>query len=187
MSMNDSLVVAATTVKDSVVTLADASTVQSAATAVSQTALGAAAEAAKAAGFSVQPTFGQVVEFQLTGLLVVFTVLGGLTLMCYMLGWILKAVAPDQYYGKSRPSAPAAAPAAVKPAAPAPAVASVAPAVASSIHPGLSDDELIAILAVAASEGMGRPVSIVKFRSQDSMDWTWSVQGRVGLHSSHKL
>jgi hypothetical protein len=187
MSMNDSLVVAATAVKDSVFTVADASAVQDVAQAVSQGAVTAVTDVLGKGGFSVQPTFGQVVEFQLTGLMVVFTVLGGLTLMCYLLAWMLKTVAPDQFHGKSKPAP--AAPAAPKQAAVAlaPAVTAGAAPVVTGIHPGLSDEELVAILAVAASEGMGRPVSLVKFRPQDSMDWTWSVQGRVGLHSSHKL
>lgn len=188
MSMNDSLVIAATAVKDSVFTVADASAVQDVAQAVSQGAVTAVTDVLGKGGFSVEPTFGQVIEFQITGLMVVFVVLGGLTLMCYLLAWLLKTVAPDQFHGKSKP-APAAPVAAPKQAAAAPApaaTASVAP-VATGIHPGLSDEELVAILAVAASEGMGRPVSLVKFRPQDSMDWTWSVQGRVGLHSSHKL
>ena len=154
-----------------------------------------AAQAVGKGGFSEQATFGQVLEFQLTGLLVVFTVLGGLTILCYLLGWLLKTIAPSQYYGKAgapvnptavKPVAPAAAalaPAAPAPAAPAPAVA--VPVSGASIHPGLSDAELLAILAVAAAEGVGQPVNIVRFRSQDSMDWTWSIQGRVGLHASH--
>lgn len=144
-------------------------------------------------GFSEQATLGQVIEFQLTGLLVVFTVLGGLTILCYVLAWLLKTIAPSQYYGKAgAPGKPVAPAAPVKPAAvaaPAPvANAAAAPAAAApvaSIHPGLTDAELIAILAVAATEGVGQAVNIVRFRPQGNMDWTWSVQGRVGLHTSH--
>ena len=144
-------------------------------------------------GFSEQATFGQIVEFQVTGLFVVFTVLGGLTILCYVLAWLLKTLAPKQFYGKA--GAPAKPVAPVKPSAasatvastPAPA-ANLAPAPASataSIHPGLTDAELLAILAVAATEGVGQAVNIVRFRPQGNMDWTWSVQGRVGLHTSH--
>ena len=187
MSLSTNLVLATNTVKDSVGALADATPVQEAATALSQHGA-AAAEAAKAAGFSANPTFGQVIEFQLTGLLVVFTVLGGLTIMCYLLAWLLRTVAPDQYHcrAKSKPAgapAPKAVAAAVPPAA-APAV-SVAAQAPGSIHPGLADEELMAILAVAATEVLGQAVSVVRFRAMDSMDWTWSVQGRVGLHTSH--
>ena len=55
-----------------------------------------------------------------------------------------------------------------------------------SIHPGLTDEQLFAILVVAATEVLGEAVTVVKFRSMHSMDWTWSQQGRVLLHTSHK-
>lgn len=187
MSLSTHLVLAANTV-------ADATPVQEAASAIAQHGA-AAAEAAKAAGFSLQPTFGEVIEFQLTGLLVVFTVLGGLTLMCYLLAWLLKTVAPDQYHCKPKrlaappvKAAPPNAVAAVAAAATVPAAAATAPAAAlatASLHPGLADEAFLAILAVAATEALGQAVAIVRFRPMDSMDWTWSVQGRVGLHTSH--
>ena len=166
MSMNDSVLVVASAAQD----------VANAAVAV-----------VGKGGFSANETFGQIIEFQLTGLLVVFTVLGGLTIMLYLLAWILRTVAPDQYY--CRPKAAAAtktAPALSAVVATQPVASAIQPAT-SSIHPGLSDDELVAILAVAASEGFGQPVSIVRFRPMDSMDWTWSVQGRVNLHASRAL
>jgi hypothetical protein len=171
MSINNSLVVAASAVKDTVLTVADSSAVQGAVT--------VAADAIGKGGFQAKATIGQMLEFQLTGLLVVFVVLGGLTLMCTLMAWLLKTVAPDQYYGKPKAPPPAlprreAAPAAV-PAAPA------------SVHPGLSDEALVILLAAAASEEMGQAAVVVKFRPLDSMDWTWSVQGRVGIHNSHKL
>lgn len=186
MSLHANLILAANTVQDNLGAVSDAAPVQDAAAALAQNAE-AAASAAKAAGFSLHPTFGQVVEFQFTGLLVVFTVLGGLTVMCYLLAWLLKTVAPDQYHCRPKNKSagapvPNSAAAAAKPAA----VAAVVPAQApAGIHPGLSDEEFLAILAVAATEVLGQAVTIVKFRPMDSMDWTWSVQGRVGLHTSH--
>jgi hypothetical protein len=138
-----------------------------------------AADAVGKGGFGAQATLGQLAEFQLTGLLVVFTVLGGLTVMCYLLAWILKTVAPNHYFVKPSVEVTAKAAPAAKRVVPA-----AQPAV-SGIHPGLADEELIAILVAAASEAMGTAVSIVRFRSMDSMDWRWSVQGRVDLHSSH--
>lgn len=147
-----------------------------------------AAEGAGKGGFSEQATLGELVEFQLTGLLVVFVVLGSLTVLSYLIGWLLKSIAPDQYYGKakaSHTSAPVAkAPAPVpvpKPAAPA------APATPATIHPGLTDEQLMAILAVAATEALGQAVAVVSFRPLGSMDWTWSIQGRVQHHTSHAL
>ncbi|MBK7423261.1 MAG: hypothetical protein IPJ48_09260 [Propionivibrio sp.] len=132
-------------------------------------------------GFSANATLGEMLEFQLTGLLVVFVVLGGLTIMCVLMAWILKTLAPDQYYCREKTA----------PVIPTPPVAKLAPAdvqapMPSSLHPGLDDEELIVLLAVAATEALGQAVSVVKFRHMGSMDWTWSVQGRVSLHSPFK-
>lgn len=181
MSMNDTFT-----------NLADGIRRASACVAVATTAIGAtaavAAETSGKGGFDTTATLGQLVEFQFTGLLVVFVVLGALTFMCYFMGWVLKKVAPDQYYGKPKG---ALAPA-VKVPTPAirPVVPPAAPVVATApatIHPGLSDEQLMAILAVAATETLGQAVAVVKFRPLDSMDWTWSIQGRVQHHSSHAL
>ena len=76
---------------------------------------------------------------------------------------------------------------ALKDTAPTVAESSVVQDAPAGIHPGLSDEELVAILAVAATEAVGQAVTVVRFRPMDSMDWTWSVQGRVGQHNSHKL
>ena len=81
---------------------------------------------------------------------------------------------------KAPEPAPAPKPAAVVTPAPPPA----APA---TIHPGLSDEQLMAILAVAATEALGQAVAVVSFRPLGSMDWTWSIQGRVQHHTSHAL
>lgn len=148
-----------------------------------------AAGGAGKGGFSENATLGELVEFQFTGLLVVFVVLGSLTVLSYLIGWLLKTVAPDQYHGKAKaahPPAPAVkAPApAVKPAAAATSVPAAAP---TTIHPGLTDEQLMAILAVAATEALGQAVAVVSFRPLDSMDWTWSIQGRVQHHTSHAL
>ena len=51
-------------------------------------------------GFSAKPTVGEIVEFQLTGLLVVFVVLGAITAISSLLSTLLKTFAPNQYYGK---------------------------------------------------------------------------------------
>lgn len=59
--------------------------------------------------------------------------------------------------------------------------------VPASIHPGLTNEKLIAILTVAAAEVVGKPVTVVRFRSSGSMHWHWSVEGRAALHASHKL
>ena len=109
MSLHESLAVVLAVAKDTAFAVADSSAVQEAAKAVSQGAAATVAEAVENSAFSAKVTLGQVVEFQLTGLLVVFTVLGGLTLMLYLMAWLLKTFAPDQYHcRKTAPAAPAA-------------------------------------------------------------------------------
>ncbi len=155
---------------------------QDKATAVAQQAAAAVSEAAGKGGFDATASIGQLIEFQFTGLLVVFTVLGGLTLICVLIAWILKTVAPDQYYCRDKPATT------TPPLPSAPPHRTASPAVPTpTIHPGLSDEELLVILAAAASEALGQTVAVVSFRHMGTMDWTWSVQGRVGQHTSHKL
>ena len=136
---------------------------------------------AKKDAFSEKPTAGELIEFQATGLLVVFVVLGAITGMSALLSKLLKTFLPKQYYGKTMPppaSAPVAKP--VAPVAPAASVASVAPA-------GLSQDKVLVLLTAAAHEVFGSSASVVSFRPVGSSDTLWSVQGRAAHHSSHKL
>jgi hypothetical protein len=126
-------------------------------------------------GFSAKPTVGEIVEFQVTGLLVVFVVLGAITALSILMSWLLKVLVPSQYYGKTKPAA-AAAPAPAAKAAPA-----AAPAATAS---GLSHDKLLVILAAAAQEVLGKSVAVVSYSVADS---SWAMQGRVAHHHSHKL
>ena len=65
--------------------------------------------------------------------------------------------------------------------------APVAPvAAASGIHPGLTDQQLVALLTVAACEVMDGLVRIEKFQPLTAKDWNWVAQGRSDLHS-HRL
>lgn len=157
--------------------------------ATSGTPLALAAEETGKGGFSAQATVGQLIEFQFTGLLVVFVVLGALTILCYLIGWALKTIAPEQYYGKAKATKPAVPTAHAMPPVPKPVVAAppVPTAAPGTIHPGLTDEQLMAILAVAATEALGQAVAVVSFRPLGSMDWTWSIQGRVQHHTSHAL
>jgi len=56
--------------------------------------------------------------------------------------------------------------------------------VAQTIHPGLSDEKFVAIITAAITHACGGPVNVVKFKPLNTMDWTWAVQGRVGLHTN---
>ena len=67
-----------------------------------QTAATTVAPAKKDGGFSANPSVGELVEFQLTGLLVVFVVLGAITAISALMSWMLKTFLPSQYYGKSK-------------------------------------------------------------------------------------
>ena len=71
--------------------------------AATQTVASVVAAPANKGGFSAQPTVGELVEFQATGLLVVFVVLGAITAISAMLSWLLKVLLPNQYYGKPKP------------------------------------------------------------------------------------
>lgn len=55
---------------------------------------------------------------------------------------------------------------------------------AQTIHPGLSDEKFVAIITAAITHACGGPVNVVKFKPLNTMDWTWAVQGRVGLHTN---
>ncbi len=153
----------------------------SADTATAQTVATTVAPGKKDGGFSAKPTVGELAEFQATGLLVVFVVLGSITAISALLSWLLKVLLPNQYYGKTAP-APAAKAA---PAAPAAKAAPVAPAAVTSS--GLSQEKLLVILTAAAHEMLGVPVSVVSFRPLTSADTLWTAQGRASHHSSHKL
>lgn len=66
--------------------------------------------------------------------------------------------------------------------APATATLSMAPATAS-IHPGLTDQQLLVLLTAAASQVLDRPVRVHKFRP---LTGSWAAQGRSDLQS-HRL
>ena len=139
------------------------------ASAPSQTVATVGAGAGKG-GFSATPTLGEIAEFQVTGLLVVFVVLGAITALSGFMSWLLKTLAPNQYYCKK--------PEDVAKAAAAP-VAKAAPAATTS---GLSQDKLLVLLAAAAQEVLGKSATVVSYKATDS---SWALQGRVAHHHSH--
>lgn len=117
-------------------------------------------------------TMGGLVEFQLTGLIVVIVVLAGLSLICAAIGRLIKSL------DKGSAVLPAASA-----AAPIPASRSIP---ASGIHPGLTDQQLVALLTAAASEMLANPVRIEQFQPQNTSDLNWVAQGRSELHT-HRL
>ena len=113
---------------------------------------------------------GGLVEFQLTGLVVVMVVLISLSLICSAIGRLLGAL-----------HKPAASLATVTPAAPTPPSSP-----AATIHPGLSDQQLVVILTAAASEVLGETVRVERLRPLNARDQSWSAQGRHALQD-HRL
>jgi hypothetical protein len=55
-----------------------------------------------------------------------------------------------------------------------------------TIHPGLSDQQLVVLLAAAAGEMLGGQVRVDKFKPLTAKDLNWSAQGRSDLQS-HRL
>ena len=113
-------------------------------------------------------TLGGLVEFQLTGLIVVMVVLISLSLICAAIGRLLRSlhVAPVVPVVSTPLQPPTAS--------------------ASGIHPGLSDQQLMVLLTAAAHEALGSPIRIAKFRPLAARDLNWSAQGRSVLQS-HRL
>ena len=106
---------------------------------------------------------GELLEFQSIGFVLVLVVLAGLWGLISLVSYVVKIL------GLAKVEAPKSA---------APAVA------AKTIHPGLTDEQFVAIISAAAAHALGgKPVSVVKFRPLNTMDWTWAVQGRVSLHT----
>jgi len=126
-----------------------------------------------------------MLEFQGVGFVLVICILAGLWGLVSLISYIVKLLKLTE---------PA------KPAAPKPVAASAQ----KTIHPGMSDEhfsaivsaasrhvsnasmsdeQLVAILTAVAAHTLGQPVSVVKFKPLNTMDWTWAVQGRVALHS----
>jgi len=125
------------------------------------------------------------VEFEASGVVVVILVVALLAFLGYALS-VLRSIMLGQFSGSktsgdvasevhSSASAHAAAPAAAHHAA---------PAAPQQIHPGLTNEQLVVLLGVAAAEVLGPNVQVVKFRPMNNADWAWAAQGRTELHSN---
>lgn len=146
-------------------------------------------------------TLGKLVEFQITGLLVVMIVIISLCALSYLMTAVLRAIGvvkPDT------PTPPVPSPSPVPQALKDPNAKSEHPgftnaqlqaflttAAVAAIkefevkhHPVLSNEQLAIIFAIAAAEVLGSPCNVIKFRPMNAMDWTWAVQGHNELHSN---
>ncbi len=112
-----------------------------------------------------------LLEFQSIGFVLVLFVLVGLWGLIALVSYIVKILGLAKVEAPKPASAPVAA----------------SPAGAKTIHPGLSDEQFVAIISAAAAHALGgKPVNVVKFKPLNTMDWTWAIQGRVSLHT-HKV
>jgi hypothetical protein len=121
-------------------------------------------------GTTADYSLGGLVEFQVTGLIVVLVVLISLSLICAAIGRLLNVL-----------HTPETSPVTVTPAASTPA-----PPPAVTIHPGLSDQQLVVLLTAAANEMLGETVRIERLRPLNGRDQNWAAQGRHALQD-HRL
>jgi len=148
-------------------------------------------------GDSEEFGIGSLVEFQATGLIVVMMVIVGLTVLCYLMNFIMaklglnknKTPAPAV---KAAPASAAAAPAAPKTIAPAhcdwdpnaksvhpgftnkqlQAFLGIAAVAALEEHPGMSNDTFLALVTAAATQAIGAPCRVTAYRNINSPAWT---------------
>lgn len=123
------------------------------------------------------------VEFEASGVVVVILVVALLAFLGYALS-VLRSIMLGEFKGIADASATAPVVHAAAPAAPAAPVAHAAPAALAQIHPGLTNEQLVVLLGVAAAEVLGPNVQVVKFRPMNNSDWSWAAQGRSDLHSN---
>lgn len=109
-------------------------------------------------------TLTAVADFQFAGLIVVFAVMVGLSFIWSILSRLLNA--PEDAVFSDGETARSA--------------------VATGMHPGLTDQELVVLLTAAASEVLGASVRVDRFRPLADASSTWAAQGRMDLHS-HRL
>jgi hypothetical protein len=110
-----------------------------------------------------------LLTFQSLGFVLVLCVLAGLWGIVALVSYVVKIL------GLAKVEAPKSAPVVTSSAG------------AKTIHPGLSDEQFVAIISAAAAHALGgKAVNVVKFKPLNTMDWTWAIQGRVSLHT-HKV
>ena len=109
---------------------------------------------------------GSLVEFQATGLIVVMCVIVGLTVLCYLMNFIMAKL------GLNKDKAPAPAVKAAPAAAAAPAFLGIAAVAALEEHPGMTNDQFLALVTAAATQAIGQPCRVTAYRNINSPAWT---------------
>lgn len=121
-------------------------------------------------GQVVPYNLGGLMEFQLTGLIVVIVVLAGLSLICAGVGRLIRVFGRNEAMREAEPE-----------------VVSARLPIANSMHSSLTDQQLVVLLTAAATEIIGSPVRIEHFRHLEARGPSWSEQGRSELLHSHRL
>jgi len=113
---------------------------------------------------------GELLSFQSLGFVLVLCVLAGLWAVIGFVSYIVKVLGFAEQPKAAQPQSVA-----------------VSASGAKTIHPGMSNEQFIAIISSAAAYALGSAqVSVVKFKPLNTLDWTWAIQGKVALHT-HKV
>lgn len=134
---------------------------------------------------------GKLIEFQVTGLIVVMAVIVGLWGLCALMSFVMKKFGLDKDKTPAAPAKPAVAPA---PAVRAPAhcdwdpnaksvhpgftnkqlqaFLGIAAVAALEEHPGMTNDQFLAVITAAASQAIGAPCRVTAYRNSNSPAWT---------------
>lgn len=119
-------------------------------------------------------TLGEALQSQ-SAVIVIFGVMVTIVLILIaMVQWrmlsVLQGMSAGKVSGAQAPAAVAQAPVAAAP---------------TTLHPGLSDEKLFAIITAAVVHALGENVKVVSFKPTDTSNWT--NQGRSDLHSQRKV
>lgn len=140
---------------------------------------------------------GSLVEFQATGLIVVMLVILGLTVLCYLMSFIMAKLGLNKDKAGApvvKPTATVVSPAATAPATIAPAhcdwdpnaksmhpgftnkqfQAFLAAAAVAALeeHPGMSNDRFLVLATAAATQAIGKPCRVTAYKNINSSAWT---------------
>ncbi|MCL2100850.1 MAG: hypothetical protein FWH22_03970 [Fibromonadales bacterium] len=129
---------------------------------------------------------GNLLEFQGAGFVLVISVLAIMWGLLAIVSRVLNILGLTKEAPKSKPAQQSET---IHPGMKDETFAALVGTVAAktTIHPGMSDELFLAIISAVATQALGgKPVSVVKFKPLNTMDWTWAIQGRVTLHA-HKV
>ena len=137
---------------------------------------------------------GSLVEFQATGLIVVMCVIVGLTVLCYLMNFIMAKLGLNKDKAPAPAVKAAPAPAAVAPVTIGPAhcdwdpnaksvhpgftnkqlqaFLGIAAVAALEEHPGMSNERFLALVTAAATQAIGQPCRVTAYRNINSPAWT---------------